>query len=95
MRGFLTLIAVLLIGLFGATSIGYAAYLVSKDSVGLPVTKLELAPNKLAPTPAAPRKRSRPRPPAPLPPPPPSGVTTTDDHSGRSGSGDSHGGKDD
>ncbi len=50
MKSALALLAVGLLGLFGATSIGYAAYVVSRDSVGLPVTKLKLSPNDLAPT---------------------------------------------
>ena len=45
-----------LAGLLLAVSIGLAAYLVSRDSVGLPVTKLEPVPRELAPTLA--RKRA-------------------------------------
>ena len=43
-----SLLALALLGLFGATSIGYASYVVSRDSVGLPVTKLDLS-ERLAP----------------------------------------------
>src|SRR5436190_6705693 len=44
-------IAVLaLAGLVLAVSVGLAAYLASRDSVGLPVTKLDRAPRDLAPT---------------------------------------------
>jgi hypothetical protein len=93
MRTTLTVLAVALFGLFGAASLGYAAYVVSRDQVGLPVTKLQNPPGKLAPTPA-----KRVNPPAPkrvVPPPPPPPSTTSrepgDDHGGRSrgGSGSS------
>ena len=97
MRATLTVLAVALVGLFGAASLGYAAYVVSRDQVGLPVTKLQNPPGKLAPTPAKtvkPRARKRVVPP---PPPPPPSTTTRepgDDHGGRSrgGSGKSGGG---
>ena len=103
MRSALALLAVALVGLFGATSIGYAAYLVSRDSVGLPVTKLKLAPNNLAPV-SDKRKAGKPK----------SKITTTvrttrtspqtttgDDKGGRSGNsgkgsnGSGHDGDDD
>ena len=51
MRTTLTVLAVALVGLFGAASLGYAAYVVSRDQVGLPVTKLKTPPGSLAPTP--------------------------------------------
>ena len=96
MRTTLTVLAVALVGLFGAASLGYAAYVVSRDQVGLPVTKLKTPPGSLAPTPAKTtrqpaRKRKRVVPP---PPPPPPSTTTRepgDDHGGRSrgGSGSS------
>ena len=38
-----------LLGVLAAASIGYASYLVSRDEVGLPVTKLEQAPGDVAP----------------------------------------------
>lgn len=95
MRSALALLTVASVGLFGATSIGYAAYVVSRDSVGLPVTKLKLSPNQLAPVATTKRKAATPKAKAtstttrttPQ-------VTTTDDHGGRSsnsgkGSGDS------
>ena len=101
MRATLTVIAVALVGLFGAVSLGYAAYVVSRDQVGLPVTKLKAPPGSLAPTPAKPRARKRVVPPPPPPPPPPPTTTTHDsgdDHGGRSrggsGSGGGHGGDD-
>ena len=99
MRSALLVLAIGLLGLFGATSIGYAAYVVSRDSVGLPVTKLKLSPNRLAPVPvnrkAAKRKSTTTR---TVTTPQ---TTTTDDHGSRSGnsgkgSDDSgHGGDDD
>lgn len=99
MRTTLTVIAVALVGLFGAASLGYAAYVVSRDQVGLPVTNLKTPAGKLAPTPAKPRARKRVVPPPPPPPP----TTTTrepgDDHGGsHGGSGrgrGGHGGDDD
>jgi hypothetical protein len=107
MRTALTVLAVALVGLFGAVSLGYAAYVVSRDQVGLPVTKLKTPPGSLAPTPAKTTKqpaRNRKRV-VPPPPPAPAPPTTTrepgDDHGGRSrggsgGSGGSgRGGRDD
>lgn len=103
MRSALALLAVALVGLFAATSIGYAAYVVSRDSVGLPVTKLKLSPSQLAPV-APKRKAARPKPrttPTVATQTTPR-TTTTDDHGGRSpnsgkgsGSDDSGHGRDD
>jgi len=102
MRGMLTVIAVALVGLFGAVSLGYAAYVVSRDQVGLPVTKLKTPPGSLAPTPAKTTKQPAPKrkrvvPPPPPPPPPPPTTTREpgDDHGGRSrgGSGSSGSGR--
>jgi hypothetical protein len=103
MKSTLVVLAVGLLGLFGATSIGYAAYVVSRDSVGLPVTKLKLSPNKLAPV-RAKRTPARPKPKAtstatstrtsPQ-------TTSTDDHggdssnSGKGSNNSGHGGGDD
>jgi len=94
MRATLTVIAVALVGLFGAVSLGYAAYVVSRDQVGLPVTKLKAPPGSLAPTPAKPRARKRVVPPPPPPPPTTTTHDSGDDHGGRSrgGSGKSGGG---
>ena len=94
MRPTLTVIAVALVGLFGAASLGYAAYVVSRDQVGLPVTKLKAPPGSLAPTPAKPRARKRVVPPPPPPPPTTTTHDSGDDHGGRSrgGSGKSGGG---
>jgi hypothetical protein len=106
MRTTLTVIAVALVGLFGAASLGYAAYVVSRDQVGLPVTKLKTPPGSLAPTPATKaRRQQKTKTVVPPPPPPPPSTTTRepgDDHGGRSrgGSGSSgsgsggHGGDD-
>jgi hypothetical protein len=103
MRATLTVLAVALVGLFGAASLGYAAYVVSRDQVGLPVTKLKTPPGSLAPTPAT-KSGQQPKTKTVVPPPPPAPSTTTresgDDHGGRSrgGSGSSgsggHGGDD-
>src|SRR5580765_8154778 len=93
MRTMLTVLAVALVGLFGAVSLGYAAYVVSRDQVGLPVTKLQTPPGSLAPTPAKTTKTPAPKRkrvvlPPPPPPPPPSTTTREpgDDHGGSSGS---------
>jgi hypothetical protein len=51
-RRVLLIVALGLLGILAAASIGYASYLVSRDEVGLPVTKLEPAPTQLAPPPA-------------------------------------------
>ena len=55
MRALATLVVVGLFGLLAAASIGYAAYVVSRDTVGSPVTKVKLSPNELAPV----RQRAR------------------------------------
>ena len=49
-----------LAGLLLAVSIGLGAYFASRDSVGLPVTKLDPAPRDLAPTVARKRTSTRP-----------------------------------
>jgi hypothetical protein len=49
MRSLVTLVIVGLFGLLAAASIGYAAYVVSRDTVGSPVTRVKLSPNELAP----------------------------------------------
>jgi hypothetical protein len=81
MRTALTLVLVGLVGLFGAASIGYAAYVVSRDTVGAPVTKVKFSPNELAP-PRTTRTGTEPAPPPP-PPPPTSTARDDDDNSGR------------
>jgi uncharacterized membrane protein YgcG len=105
MRAALTLIAVALVGLFGAASLGYAAYVVSRDQVGLPVTKLKTPTGSLAPTPAKTPKAKRTAKTVTVKNVPPRPTTTTrepgDDHGGRSrggsgsgGGGGGHGGDD-
>ena len=85
MRNLLTLVAVGRAGLLGAASIGYAAYVVSRDTVGTPVTKVKPSPNDLAPVRARPRATPRTiatttR--ATPPPPPATTVEPGDDHGG-------------
>jgi flagellar basal body-associated protein FliL len=91
-----------LLGLLSAAGMGYAAYVVSRGSVAVPVTRLQRAPAaNLTPSRvrehAAPKtKKSRQRTTsttvAPPPPPPP---TTTDDHGGSGhGGGGGHGSDD-
>ena len=103
MRQVLAAVAIVLCGLFGAATLGYAAYLVSRDSVGLPVTKLDTPPQNLAPAQNT-SARPKPKPKTVATPPPPPAATTVetgDDNGGRSsgsgkGSHDSgHGGDDD
>jgi hypothetical protein len=92
-----------LLGVLAAASIGYASYLVSRDEVGLPVTKLEQAPRDVVPT----KARTQPRTTSTrtstgddrstvddrldrglIPP-----TTTGDDNSGRGSGGDDNSGK--
>jgi hypothetical protein len=83
-----------LVGLLCAAGMGYAAYVVSRDSVAVPVTKLQPVPKELTPARVKPRVQTRTTPTTTrtvAPPPPP--TTTVDDHGGRGGSGSSgHGG---
>lgn len=96
MRQVLAATAIVLCGLLGAATLGYAAYLVSRDSVGLPVTRLDTPTQNLAPAGSAPsRQKPKPKPKtiAQLPPPPPATtVQSRDDHGGGSGSGKGSGG---
>lgn len=90
MRSLITLVIVGLVGLLAAASIGYAAYVVSRDTVGSPVTKVKLSPNDLAPV--RQRTASKPKP-----------TTTTTTRTNRATTqqtttaegGDDHGGRDD
>jgi hypothetical protein len=96
-RSALPVVAVILCGFLGAATLGYAAYIVSRDSVGLPVTKLDTPPHNLAPAqPAKKRAKPKPKPRTVITPPPPPAVSTVesgDDHGGsRGGSGGSGGG---
>jgi flagellar basal body-associated protein FliL len=99
-----------LVGLLCAAGMGYAAYVVSRGSVAVPVTRLQQAPQTLTPkqvrskaAKAKAKKRVRTtttttRPVAPPPPP----TTTVDDHGGgghgggggSGGGGGGHGGDD-
>ena len=90
------------IGLLCAAGMGYGAYVVSRGSVAVPVTRLQQAPQSLTPrqvrtnaAKARARRRARTttttRTVAPPPPPP---TTTVDDHGGDrhgGGSGSGHG----
>jgi hypothetical protein len=85
------LVAVLaLVGLLCAASLGYAAYVVSRDSVAVPVTKLQPVPKTLTPSRVTPRTRTRTVPTTTRTVAPPSPTTTVDDHGGSGNSG--HGG---
>jgi hypothetical protein len=98
MRQALAATAIVLCGLFGAATLGYAAYLVSRDSVGLPVTKLDNPPQNLAPagsttTRQKPKVKPKPKTVAQIPPrPPATTVESGDDHGGGSGKGSGGGG---
>jgi flagellar basal body-associated protein FliL len=88
-----------LVGLLCAAGMGYAAYVVSRDSVAVPVTKLQPVPTELTPARVKPRVRTRTAPTTTRTVAPPPPTTTVDDHGGRGGSGNSgrgggHGGDD-
>lgn len=92
----LVVAALALVGLLCAAGMGYAAYVVSRGSVAVPVTQLQQAPaQNLTPATvrkkAVPRTRSRPIQTATTTT---RSTTTVDDHGGRSrgGSGSGHGG---
>jgi hypothetical protein len=97
MRSLITLVIVGFVGLLGAASIGYAAYVVSRDTVGTPVTKVKLSPNELAPVRARPRTTPPPTATTTRSTPPPPPATTTvepgDDHGGRGGDDDDSSGR--
>jgi hypothetical protein len=93
-----------IVGLLCAAGMGYAAYVVSRDSVAVPVTKLQPVPKELTPARVKPRVLTRTRPIETTPTTTRTVPTTTtvDDHSGRGGSdnsgrggGGGHGGGDD
>jgi CRISPR/Cas system-associated protein Csm6 len=91
MRRRLLIATLALAGLLCSAAIGFAAYLVSRDSVGLPVTRLEPRPSDDL-TPARVRRGRRPAPTATTT----VRSTTTDDRHGRNrGRGGRHGGDDD
>jgi hypothetical protein len=93
MKRRLAILALALLGLLCAAGVGVAAYLVSRDSVAVPVTRLQPTPRELAPVRSQPRPRTTPKT-APAPPPPP--AEPGDDHRGRrgrgGGGGSGHGG---
>jgi fatty acid desaturase len=90
-----------IVGLLCAAGMGYAAYVVSRGSVAVPVTRLQqtpaeqLTPARVRAKPSA-RTRTTPTTTRTVTPPPP--TTTVDDHGGGSGTsghgGGGHGGDD-
>jgi hypothetical protein len=87
----LVVVALGLAGLLGAAGIGVAAYVVSRDSVAVPVTRLQPSPQTL--TPARVRTRPQRRPTTVVTTTTVRPGTTVDDHGGNRGSGNSgHGG---
>ena len=82
-----------LIGLFCAAGMGYAAYVVSRGSVAVPVTQLQQAPAQDL-TPVKVRKKAIVRTHSQPVETTTHATTTVDDHGGRSrgGSGSGHGG---
>ena len=92
MKRRLGILALALLGLFCAAGVGVAAYLVSRDSVAVPVTRLQPTPRELAPVRSQPRRKTTTNT-APAPPPP--AAEPGDDHGGRrgrGGGGSGHGG---
>lgn len=93
-----------LVGLLCAAGMGYAAYVVSRGSVAVPVTRLQREPAATL-TPSRVREHAQPKTSKPqkthtattrtvgLPPPPPP-VTTVDDHGGGSPGGSGGSGHD-
>jgi hypothetical protein len=87
----LVVVALGLVGLLCAAGIGVAAYVVSRDSVAVPVTRLQPSPQTL--TPARVRTRPQRRPTTVVTTTTVRPGTTVDDHGGNRGSGNSgHGG---
>jgi len=90
-----------LVGLLCAAGMGYAAYVVSRDSVAVPVTKLQPVPKELTPARVKPRVRTRTRPVVTTTTTRTVPTATVDDHGGHGGSDNSghgsggHGGDDD
>jgi hypothetical protein len=84
-----------LVGLLSAAGMGYAAYVVSRGSVAVPVTQLQQAPaQKLTPARVRARVRTHSRPieKTRTATPPTTPTTTVDDHGGRSPGGSGSGG---
>jgi hypothetical protein len=87
-----------LIGLLCAAGMGVAAYLVSRDSVAVPVTRLQPKPSSSL-TPARVQRRTTPRVTTRTPTPTTTPTATVDDHGGGGGDnsgpgGGGHGGDD-
>ena len=93
MKRRLVILALALLGLLCAAGVGFAAYLVSRDSVAVPVTRLQPTPRDLAPSGSENRRKTPPAKTGPAPPPP-APTETGDDHGGRGrgGGGSGHGG---
>jgi hypothetical protein len=99
----LAVVALAVVGMLCAAGMGYAAYVVSRGSVAVPVTRLQRTPPaNLTPSRvrehAAPKTKAVPRTATTVAPPPPPPPTTTDDHGGGrnrgSGGGGGHGSDD-
>ena len=87
----LVVAALALVGLLCAVGMGYAAYVVSRDSVAVPVTKLQPVPKELTPARVKPRVKTRTRPVETRTTTTRTGTTTVDDHGGRGGGSDNSG----
>ena len=85
-RGLLLTLAGLA-GLLCAAAIGYAAYAVSRDSVAVPVTRLQPKPTELAPV----RAKRKPHPPVTSTATVTFSTPTIDDHGGGHGGGGNSG----
>ena len=82
-----------LVGLLSAAGMGYAAYVVSRGSVAVPVTRLQQAPaQQLTPARVRAPVRTHSRPIEHTPTVTTRATTTVDDHSGRSPGGSGSGG---
>ena len=94
----LAVIALAVIGVLCAAGMGYAAYVVSRGSVAVPVTRLQrtppanLTPSRVREHAAPKTKSAPPTTTSIVAPPPPPPATTTDDHGGRGRGGSGGGG---
>ena len=91
MRRGLAVVALAVVGLLCAAGMGYAAYVVSRGSVAVPVTRLQRTPPANL-TPSRVRERAQPEGRTTSTRTVTTTPTTTDDHHGGSGGG--HGGDD-
>jgi hypothetical protein len=88
----LAVITLALVGLLCAAGMGYGAYVVSRGSVAVPVTRLQqTTPTELTPSPVREHAAPKPRSPRTTTTTVTRPTTTTDDH-GRRGRGGSGGG---